>query len=191
MINEEINIMSTGLGINLDKVYPVGSLFFTTSSLNPSELLGGGGEWKRFGEGRVILSSSDSKPNGTTGGSETVTLTVHNLPVHNHSGSIGYYYGNTSPSGNHFHNVRVFSGNNDSYTAYLNGALKVRHEWVSGSFKTAGSVRGDLAGGTDDVGDHIHSFSHGHSLSINNTGGSQGFNVMNPFISVNVWERIS
>lgn len=188
---ESTVIMSSSAYFNLDRVYPVGSLFFTTSSLNPSELLGGGGEWKRFGEGRVILSSSDSKPNGTTGGSETVTLTVSNIPAHSHSGSIGNYNGNTSTNGNHFHNVRLFSANNDSYTAYLNGALKVRHEWFTGNFKTAGSVRGDLAGGTDDAGNHNHSFNHSHSLSINNTGSSQGFSVMNPFISVNVWERIS
>lgn len=163
---------------------------FSSQLLIPIPLNCWGGEWKRFGEGRVIISSSDSKPNGTTGGSETVTLTVSNIPAHSHSGSIGNYNGNTSTNGNHFHGTRVFNVDGATTPAYLSNAMVVRHGHLT-NFRTQGNNRGDICGGTDDAGNHNHSFNHGHSLSIGNTGGSQGFSVMNPFISVNVWERIS
>lgn len=68
--------------------------------------------------------------------------------------------------------------------------MVVSHDHLT-NFSTQGNKRGDICGGTDDGGNHNHSFNHSHSLSIGNTGSSQEFSVVNPFISVNVWERIS
>ena len=66
MNNKEINIMSTGLGINLDKVYPVGSIYLSVLEISPNDLFGG--EWEKISQGRMLLGSSDTYPLGTQGG---------------------------------------------------------------------------------------------------------------------------
>tara|TARA_R100001509_G_scaffold7053_1_gene4125 strand:+ start:95 stop:985 length:891 start_codon:yes stop_codon:yes gene_type:complete len=71
-------------------IYPIGSIYINANtSANPSTYLGIG-TWSRYGEGRVIVSqkSSDSQFDGLneTGGFKTHTLTVNEMPSHNHGG---------------------------------------------------------------------------------------------------------
>lgn len=53
MENNELMITG-GLGINLDKVYPIGSIYLSVSSTIPNELFGG--VWEKFSEGRMLIS---------------------------------------------------------------------------------------------------------------------------------------
>lgn len=88
------------LRVNFSGAYPVGSLYFNASvSTNPASLLGFG-TWEAFGEGRVLVGfktgDSDFGTLGGTGGEKTHTLTVNQLPSHNHSyfnmgGAIGRF----------------------------------------------------------------------------------------------------
>ena len=56
-----------------------------TSSTNPATLLGmSGTTWVEFGEGRMLLGENASHANGSTGGTETHTLTVDEMPAHTH-----------------------------------------------------------------------------------------------------------
>ena len=64
-----------------DKIYPVGSLYMSISSIDPSNLFGG--TWVKI-EGKFLLSSSNSYATGTTGGEETHTLTIEEMPSHSH-----------------------------------------------------------------------------------------------------------
>lgn len=74
--------------------YPVGSLYFNASnSANPSTLLGYG-TWAAFGAGRVIIgvgTGTDINSNtltvaaGATGGEYLHTLTIAEMPSHNHT----------------------------------------------------------------------------------------------------------
>ena len=70
-----------------DKIYPVGSIYITVNSTSPQTLFGG--TWEKI-EGR-FLYGLDNENTGTgweakdTGGSNTTTLTIENLPPHNHS----------------------------------------------------------------------------------------------------------
>lgn len=68
-------------------VHPVGSLFFTSDDRNPDVILFGGGysKWKRI-EGRFIYGASENRPIGQTGGEESHTLTLQEMPTHNHKG---------------------------------------------------------------------------------------------------------
>lgn len=90
------NINTTGgqyqvNGTNIfNLIYPVGSIYINANtSANPSTYLGIG-TWSRYGEGRVIVSqnSSDSQFDGLneTGGAKTHTLTINEMPSHNHGG---------------------------------------------------------------------------------------------------------
>lgn len=63
--------------------FPVGYVYISTDATNPAELLGFG-TWERFAEGRVLLSASDEYPAGTQGGEAEVTLTVDEMPSHEH-----------------------------------------------------------------------------------------------------------
>lgn len=67
--------------------HPVGSLYWTSSSENPAVTFGGG-TWVQIKD-RFILAAGDTYANGATGGSATVTLTVAQMPSHNHGGSTG------------------------------------------------------------------------------------------------------
>lgn len=59
-------------------VHPVGSIFLSTSDIEPAGLYGG--TWERI-EGRFIMGASDTYPAGSTGGEESVKLTQKNIPV--------------------------------------------------------------------------------------------------------------
>lgn len=76
----------------IDKMYPVGSLYFTIDNRNPSEYLGG--HWIRYAEGKTIFgaSSTDEDFNGVkTGGSKTKAYAVGGPNGHNHvTGSDDY-----------------------------------------------------------------------------------------------------
>ena len=70
----------------LESVYPVGSIFTSTSSTNPGTSLGFG-TWEAFGEGRVLVGKASSgtfATGGATGGAETHTLTISEMPAHDH-----------------------------------------------------------------------------------------------------------
>ena len=68
----------------LDKIYPVGSIYITTTLSTTSQVKEAlGGEWEVYGDGKTLLSSTGESEK--TGGANTVTLTTDNLPSHNHS----------------------------------------------------------------------------------------------------------
>ena len=66
--------------------YPVGSIYATTNSENPSTYLGG--TWEAFGIGRALVGVDSSQTEfetvEKTGGEKTHKLTVSELPSHSH-----------------------------------------------------------------------------------------------------------
>jgi hypothetical protein len=75
--------------VDLDSIYPVGSIYMNaTSSTNPATLIGFG-TWIAFGAGRVPVgidsSDTDFDTAEETGGAKTHTLTVDEIPAHTHS----------------------------------------------------------------------------------------------------------
>ena len=61
--------------------YPVGSIYSSTASTSPQELFGG--TWERI-KGKFIWGVDDGETAGTTGGEVTHTLTVDEMPNHQH-----------------------------------------------------------------------------------------------------------
>ena len=75
----------------LKKVYQVGCIYTSTVATSPATLFGFG-TWEAFGEGTVLVGKASSgtfDTAGATGGSETVTLSVAQMPTHNHKANIG------------------------------------------------------------------------------------------------------
>lgn len=70
----------------LDRIQPVGSLYFSTNSTSPASLFGG--SWERYAQGRVMVSASDTDTDftvGKTGGEKTHKLTADELAKHSHA----------------------------------------------------------------------------------------------------------
>ena len=68
------------------KTYPVGSIYISASSTNPSTIYGG--TWERYGQGKTLVGLNESETEFSTvnkiGGEKTHTLTVNEMPSHNH-----------------------------------------------------------------------------------------------------------
>lgn len=67
--------------LNFNDIYPVGSIYMSVNSVNPSTLFGG--TWEQIKD-TFLLSSGNNYGLGDTGGSATVTLTKDQMPVHTH-----------------------------------------------------------------------------------------------------------
>lgn len=61
--------------------YPIGSIYLSVTDANPAALFGG--TWERIG-GRFLLGADSTYAAGSTGGEAAHTLTVDEMPKHNH-----------------------------------------------------------------------------------------------------------
>ncbi len=71
----------------LDLTYPIGSIYLSIKNTNPSSLFGG--IWEAWGSGRVPVgvdtTQTEFETVEKTGGEKTHTLTVDEMPSHNHN----------------------------------------------------------------------------------------------------------
>lgn len=65
----------------LDKLYPVGCIYQSTSSTSPASFLGG--TWEQIKD-TFILAAGDTYEAGSTGGEAEHTLTLSEMPTHAH-----------------------------------------------------------------------------------------------------------
>lgn len=76
-------------------IYPVGSIYTTTSETDPAQMFGG--TWERYAQGQVLVGQNESddsfKTIGKTGGEKTHKLTNAEMPRHRHTFGI---FGNDS-----------------------------------------------------------------------------------------------
>lgn len=82
-----VNNLQTQVNNYWETIYPVGSVYVSVnSSFNPNTAFGG--TWVRI-QDRFLLASGSTYTNGNTGGEATHTLTVDEMPSHNHNVNIG------------------------------------------------------------------------------------------------------
>ena len=67
--------------------YPVGAIYISTSATSPASLFGG--TWERLKD-RFLLAAGDTYEAGATGGEAEHTLTVNEMPQHNHDFHASY-----------------------------------------------------------------------------------------------------
>ena len=91
--------------------FPIGSTYITQDNTNPSTIFGFG-TWERL-KGKVCLGLDEDDTNmntiGKTGGEKTHTLTVNEMPNHNHESPSGGYFVEDGGSGS---NMYTQSGDN-------------------------------------------------------------------------------
>ena len=74
--------------------YPIGSIYLSVTDANPAALFGG--TWERIG-GRFLLGADSTYAAGSTGGEAAHTLTVDEMPRHNHEIDNLNAAGNSTP----------------------------------------------------------------------------------------------
>lgn len=188
------------------QIYPVGAVYISVNSTSPASLFGG--VWERLKD-TFLLANGDTYAADTTGGSATKTITVNNLPAHNHtvnSSGAHTHSATTSSNGNHTHtrgtmNITGYHDAADDDTNYRGGAFYfTSRSTTHNNQQTGGSANAvvnfdasrNWTGATSSNGAHTHtvSLSGGeHTHTTNNTGGGTAINIMPPYTTVYVWKR--
>ncbi len=118
-----------------EKIYPcsykpIGSLYFSTSSENPSTYFGG--TWERFANGRVIVGIDENQTefnsSSKTGGSKYIQQHTHTLTAstYNPSGTGWYYIGwlGVNNQGRNQHTFGIKTGGAQDVTTGDSGNLQ-------------------------------------------------------------------
>lgn len=178
VINSNMDLIDSAYGRILSSVYPVGSIYMSVAATSPATLFGG--TWEQLKD-RFLIGAGGSYSAGATGGATAHTLTVAEMPSHNHSftgsavtsGGISANHAHTgtsgNPSANHTHSGPnhshgftrnsnnkngIYSGNNE-HVGFWTSDAGSGSKWPVLSFDSSGSGRvRDLlvVGPTDNAG---------------------------------------
>ena len=144
------------------EVYPVGSIYISLNSTNPSTIFGG--KWEQI-QGRFLLGVSRSHPVNQTGGEAKHTLSIQEMPSHQHN------LKTTSNGSNYFSMLNADSAGGAwvGDTQFMLAAKrKVGSTVFDGTITTSNLMTGE---------------------PIDNTGGGSAHNNMPPYLAVYMWKR--
>lgn len=189
--------------VTFDEMYPIGEVKLFATFLNPNKQWPGT-LWYYTGENKSIrIAKEDGSDVMGTGGADTVTLNVGNMPKHNHgvSGKVGEFdhgtrwasefdHGTkwTSEGGEHAHQGGMVAPGEAWDGDYVVGSDNDSHRtrnWTSQNGKHSHTV---------DIGTHNHTVDigkHSHSLEITSAevGGGQAFSIVESHIKLMCWYR--
>ena len=195
--------------------FPVGAIYMSTTSANPSTFWTGT-TWQAFATGKTIIgidtSDTDFNSVNKIGGSKEVVLTVPNLPIHSHTVGDNSHSHTANGVGDHSHTLNDHAhylpphqhgsgwGENNQ-TGYwgnwpgknFRGASST--DWDNNMFLTSPVdqwTNGAGAVGMSGSGAHSHTINattHSHTLS--NTGSNTAHSNLQPYVVTYIWKRIS
>lgn len=147
----------------IDVIYPVGSIYMSVNSVNPSTLFGG--TWEQI-EDKFLLASGSTYSNGATGGSADAIVVSHNHTQTSHNHDLG--------GGN----LRVprFENDNWGYTS------KREMSYTNGNKYYPYSTTNN--GGIAEIANTGNA-----TPTINNSGEDGTGKNMPPYLAVNIWKR--
>lgn len=188
----------------LDIVYPVGSIYLSTSAVSPQTFLGG--TWESI-EGRFLLCADSSHEAGTTGGSNDAVVVSHSHSASSGSATPGVtvesagghsHTGTAASAGSHSHDAEAdsagshshsISGGSHTHTASTNNTGGHTHAYPFYSYRTNPTPEGwdtssrfvvqsggirSSGGATSSNGSHSHSVTVATSSSHSHTASSSG-----------------
>lgn len=168
-----------------DLIYPVGSIYMSVNSYNPSSVFGG--TWVKWGSGRVPVGVDVNDSNfdtiEKTGGEATHLLTGGEIPAHAHPMNHTHTTPATTITSSGAHNHANFTYNKDT---------------ASGTAKNRACGNGESTAATNlfaaNSGTHVHTVPSmtTNSISTENTGeygGSLAHNNLQPYITCYMWKR--
>ena len=171
---DDIGLIVQQLMLN---VYPIGAIYMSADNTDPSELFGG--TWVRWGAGRVPVSVSEQDTNFNTvektGGASAVTLSMTQIPAHNHTVPRHTHTATAAPAGAHTHHVQRWQA-----TSSTSGGTR---------YLAQGDI--DNTSTTSSAGEHTHDIVVGMSKDsqTGNTGGSAAHSNLQPYITCYMWKR--
>lgn len=219
-IRKTVDNLSQELQELMLKIYPVGSLYFSTTNNNPSSFLGG--EWNRYGNGKAIVGVDESDTSfdvvNKTGGEKTHTLTVNEMPSHTHVFTAKEHNhtlnNHTHTVKEHSHTLSATTGKGGKHSHDFSAIGRVLY-WDAGLNSMGGLTSGTTvqytwASSTKEAGEHTHTlsgttntlaqFNTGGSNantsnitvtgSNSNVGGSISHNNLQPYITCYIWKRV-
>ncbi len=187
-IGNGINIDGTGT-ISIiparEGLIPIGALLLLDNTNNPA-LMFPGTTWSKIEE-RFLYGTSGAT--GQLGGRNSFSLTVAQMPKHNHSGW-------TDQQGNHNHTQDAHA---HTQPAHNHGANRFNYKGQSttnGPYSVSDVFQGGPlnAGGENTGGSQpgIHySGQHGHNIVIGEVGSGEAINIMPQYYTINIWKRLS
>ena len=183
-LENEFKNMQSGM---LDKIYPVGSIYISTTYSTIEEVENAiGGIWEKYAQGRTIIGegtdeSGNIYQSGQKGGNKSVTLSSSNIPslsvtgTTNSTGS-GYSIQNTctnrttSTNGNHNHEfntggLAMVVNANSLYSGYgdiTHGFAGTQSGWWSYNNRNVSGIKA--------AGDHTHTVADCYANNISGVG---------------------
>lgn len=154
-----------------EEFFPIGAIYLSIDTTNPSTLFGG--TWEQIKD-RFLLCSGNTYSNGATGGSTNHThstaghaLTTAQMPSHGHGVGIRQTSSNYLP----YNNTALLSFRNQSevYSPYINGVIT------------------DMPPHLYTYNNFIENTGSGQAHSHGNTGSTSN---IPPYIAVTVWKRV-
>lgn len=205
-ISNKIQSMKTEVNkLDLLKKYPVGSIYISTSSTNPSSLFGG--TWQSFGQGRTLIGAGSNGTtnytNGSQSGSSTKSITISNIPSHSHtitpSGTVTSSFTgksvNTNSTGSHNHTLQAKKASTE-VSGY--GLLTISGGANSYYDRVMVTTTNSNKKSVNSAGAHTHTMTSsgtvtstftGKSVTTSSTGSTTAFSIQNPYIVVYMWKR--
>ena len=196
--------------------FPVGAIYMSTTSANPSTFWTGT-TWQAFATGKTIVgidtSDTDFNSVNKVGGSKEVVLTIPNLPTHNHTVGDNSHSHTANGVGDHSHTLNdhahylpphqhATSWGEHNATGYWGNwpgtnfrGLAAKMDQDNNMFLTSPVdqwTNGAGAVGMSGSGAHSHTINattHSHTLS--NTGSNTAHSNLQPYIVTYIWKRIS
>lgn len=146
----------------------VGDVIFRANNISPVTSYPGT-TWTdlnaSYGSSNIMIGGTPL----STGGSDSVTLGVVNLPSHSHG-----FSGSSGGAGAHSHGLRSYRSN----TALDGGSSNRESIDITTPFNTSDDL-------ISSVGDHTHTISG----TIGNTGSGQSFSVVSKYVQLRAWMR--
>lgn len=197
-----------GGGLTVDDIYPIGSIYMSVNSTSPSTLFPGT-YWEQISD-TFLLAAGTNHAAGTTGGSETVTLTSaqSGVPAHDHgatgltvTGGATTNAGTSSDAAWGFRSSALLPRTGASGLVGVQTGVTVsksstqRYSISSNSYTTAKS--------TGTIDDTVNFAAHSHKLVAHShtVGGTTADNTaqnassahenMPPYLAVYVWKRVA
>ena len=189
-IDSEQGLYGLKVGDLVDVLYPVGSIYTSTNSTDPSEIMGG--KWERYGEGKTLIGvdESDSSFNTVekTGGSKSINLAhSHTVNSHTHTTQDHTLTIDEMPS----HQHRSVTGYNGEVLDFFGGSGEssgITHGTVEPISNSSGYYA--MSSYTGGGGAHNHGSTTASSPGTNSKL-SNSQSILNPYITVYMWKRIS
>lgn len=178
--------MKMQLGLLVDIIYPVGSIYMSTNNIDPSNFLGG--KWEVFAKGKTLIGvdtdDTDFNEGKKTGGSKTHIITKSELP------NIELDVSGTTSNKTLQGKVNIGALNSSNGTGMLNTISGIIGRETTGSGYYDNTDREAI----DDMWNILKiDASHNHTLSNAKTeqlGDGTVMDIMNPYITCYIWERI-